>query len=331
MIKLSYILPCYNVAEYISRCIDSILAQDLQVGEYEIICVNDCSTDNIIDIISDYQKLYPNIKLINHSKNLTAGGARNTGIDNANGKYIWFVDPDDAVCSESVSNLLQLCENEDLDILVFNEKYYEIDGSVVVCNRVINSPVFSGQNFLTTYFSTELANICSVCNQIFKTTYLKESNIRYPKIPASQDVVYLWEVFVNAQRVKSISEICYSVYKRKDSTTGVKGRYTAKTCFSFVVLFPLELIKLIQRIEIDEILLLGIKKAIRRTINDNSRILYYMSSVEREKFYVNLVNYRSDIIMLETYMNKTTKRLLRNYFSFYIWNLVILIHKLWKS
>lgn len=329
MIKLSYILPCYNVSKYISRCIDSILAQDLQVGEYEIICVNDCSTDNIIDIISDYQKLYPNIKLINHSKNLTAGGARNTGIDAAQGKYIWFVDPDDAICPDSVSQLLEMAECNNLDILVFNEKIKDLNGEITYYNRVSDSKIYNGQDFLIQCVSN-ISQICSVCNQLFNATFLKKSQVRYPLIPASQDVVFLWEIFINAYRVRSISSVCYFVYRRENSTTGPKGFYSSRTCISLVLFYPIELLKLIQRNKIRLTLIDEINIAIRRSVNDNIKRLYSMPYKEKKIFYRHIVNHKEDINRIYYLMNTSTKRLLKEYSSYIHWNFVVILQKIWN-
>ena len=82
-LKLSFVLPCYNVERYISECLDSLYQQNISVDEYEVICVNDCSTDSTEQIIKEYQVKYPTIRLINHLINKTVGGSRNTGLKNA--------------------------------------------------------------------------------------------------------------------------------------------------------------------------------------------------------------------------------------------------------
>ena len=92
--KLSIIVPVYNVADYLPKCLDSLLVQDLSQNEYEIIVVNDGSTDNSGKIAEEYSKTYSNIILINQ-ENQGLSGARNTGIQNAKGEYVQFVDSDD--------------------------------------------------------------------------------------------------------------------------------------------------------------------------------------------------------------------------------------------
>ena len=100
---ISVILPIYQVENYIDECLNSIMVQTY--GDIEIICVNDCTMDNSITIVKEYMKKDKRIRLINHSENRGLGGARNTGIDSANGEYILFVDSDDYIHKTLVEKL----------------------------------------------------------------------------------------------------------------------------------------------------------------------------------------------------------------------------------
>ena len=121
--KLSIIVPVYNVADYLAKCLDSLLAQDLPQNEYEIIVVNDGSTDNSVDIAQQYADKYANITLINQA-NQGLSGARNTGIKQAKGDYIQFVDSDDYLEDNVLGGLMKQVENDDLDVLRF--KYQNV-------------------------------------------------------------------------------------------------------------------------------------------------------------------------------------------------------------
>ena len=118
-ILISYILPCYNVAPYVARCLESIERQDIPQDEFEVICVDDCSTDQTVETIRFYQQIYSNIFLFCHTENRTAGGARNTGIKHAKGEYLWFVDPDDAITADVVGELYSIIYTHNLDALLF--------------------------------------------------------------------------------------------------------------------------------------------------------------------------------------------------------------------
>ena len=102
--KLSVIIPVYNVAPYIAKCLESIYFQDVDKGDYEIIIVNDGSTDNSLSIVKKTIVNWENVKLIDQSN----GGlscARNSGLDCAIGDYVWFVDSDDWIESNSLKRI----------------------------------------------------------------------------------------------------------------------------------------------------------------------------------------------------------------------------------
>lgn len=102
--KLSIIIPAYNVEKYITRCLESILSQDVDEKSYEVIVINDGSKDHTEDIVKRYTNSYSNVKLINQV-NQGASVARNVGLKLAQGELIWFVDADDAVTNDSLKSV----------------------------------------------------------------------------------------------------------------------------------------------------------------------------------------------------------------------------------
>lgn len=327
-LKFSFILPCYNVEKYIARCLDSILNQDIPHDEYEIICVNDCSPDNLSNVVRQYQQEYPNIILIEHTENKTAGGARNTGIDYAQGEYIWFVDPDDQIMPNSLLKLWNEVKECNVDILFFNHNLYTYEGECIEHKVVPNSDLLSGQDFLTKYFPKQTTKICSVYNELMRTEHIISSKFRYPEIPASQDVVFLWEVICNAQKVKSIDSVHYSVHRRKLSTTGASGRCTARTCFSFSIQYPIALLQMIGRNEINDNIVNDLYRAIYRTVNDNSRVIFNLSFAEKKKIYYLIQYNKKELELIGKYMNTMTKRIFNSYLSFLLWFLIVTLLKL---
>ena len=104
---LSIIIPVYNVEKYLAQCLDSVLYPDMP--EYEIVCVNDGSTDSSPAILSQYAAKYPGqIRIVNRP-NGGLGAASNTGIENALGKYITFLDSDDYYAPGAVAEMLDAC------------------------------------------------------------------------------------------------------------------------------------------------------------------------------------------------------------------------------
>ena len=116
--NLSIIIPVYNIESYIKNCLDSVYAQNLP--DFEVICVNDGSTDNSQKIIDSYVSKHLNLRCINQP-NGGLSDARNTGIDNAQGQYVFFLDGDDTIAdNHTLSTALRKCMDNDLDLLIGN-------------------------------------------------------------------------------------------------------------------------------------------------------------------------------------------------------------------
>ena len=116
--KISIIIPAYNVEKYLRECLDSCVNQTLK--DIEIICVDDCSPDNSIKILEEYQQKDPRIKIFRHEKNKNLGAARNTGSANATGEYIWFVDSDDYIDTKACQILYDAIKEFNVDMLCFS-------------------------------------------------------------------------------------------------------------------------------------------------------------------------------------------------------------------
>lgn len=118
---LSIIIPIYNASNTLSRTLKSIWSLTFDNVTFEVICVDDCSTDKSVDVIKSEMVKHPNLKYIWNNRNLRAGGARNQGVKEATGKYIVFIDSDDYFHTEGLLQAVNhLKSNQDLDILVCN-------------------------------------------------------------------------------------------------------------------------------------------------------------------------------------------------------------------
>lgn len=116
--KISIIIPVYNVEKYLRECLESCINQTLE--DIEIICVDDCSPDNSIKILEEYQQKDSRIKIFRHEKNKNLGAARNTGLENATGEYVWFVDSDDYIDTKACQILYDAIKEFDVDMLCFS-------------------------------------------------------------------------------------------------------------------------------------------------------------------------------------------------------------------
>ena len=116
--KLSVIIPVYNVEKYISLCIHSILNQGLDLKDYEILIINDGSTDTSLKIVNDFEQKYSNI-FVYTQKNEGVGSARNKGLSLAKGKYVYFIDPDDYLAENVLKTIVYHADFHKVDVLTF--------------------------------------------------------------------------------------------------------------------------------------------------------------------------------------------------------------------
>ena len=172
--KVSVIIPVYNAAQYLERCLDSVINQTLK--DIEIICINDCSTDNSLEILEEYASKDNRIKIIDFKENKGVAAARNAGINEAQGEYIGFVDPDDYIDSDFYAQLYKKAYETKADIVKGN------DINVVYCDGTKkmlpqNESIKEHKINFWVQFTTA----------IFKKDFLIKNNIEFPE---EMNVVY---------------------------------------------------------------------------------------------------------------------------------------------
>ncbi len=249
---ISFVIPVYNGEKYLSKCIESICNQDMQGDICEVICVNDFSQDGSEGIIREYQKKYPNIKLINQPTNSKTGTACNVGVDNAQGKYIWIVGQDDLIAPDCLQRLIEKCESEELDVLAFNyrrinEQEEELHSAVVFQN----SEVMSGHKFLETYFDTDFEHylLGYIWRAIFRKDFLSQKNIRFKDGVIYEDTVFLFKSIFYADRIASISDFLYYYRVNSYSITDINKKYKGNLIYEFAFVAGSEVYDLANEIE----------------------------------------------------------------------------------
>lgn len=221
MLRLSFIVPFYNVEPYIEECIRSLYNQDIPWDEYEVICIDDCSPDGSRAIVDRLQQEYPTLKLLRTPENLRQGGARNMGLDIAQGKYIWFVDSDDYIKANCLKQMLDLMDAQYLEILKFtftnqstNEQsaHYIQFGPCTGSELIFDAPLGerSGQR------------CCSVCAEIIRRDLIENQHARFVEKKQYEDDDYMYPLFAAAKRVMSIDFAPYVVRYVPNSTTHAK-------------------------------------------------------------------------------------------------------------
>lgn len=217
MIRLSFIVPFYNVEPYIEECIRSLYAQDIPLEEYEVICVDDCSQDGSRAIVERLQKEYPTLELICHTENKKQGGARNTGLRAAHGPYIWFIDSDDHISPSVLSRLLVTAEKNRLDIMQF-DFMRSADSKIVQYNEP--QAVQDGESYLFHDQSLKWSDrICGPWQQLVRRQFLIDEQIRFIEDAQYEDTDFMLLAFLKAQRVQYLPISAYIYRANRESTT----------------------------------------------------------------------------------------------------------------
>lgn len=284
MVKISFVLPCYNVERYIADCLNSIYTQDLPEEDFEVICVNDCSTDGTCMIIEEWQTKHSNLHLIHHSKNMHVGIARNTGIKHAVGKYVCFVDADDYLTKNVMKKLVLDAIDDSLDVLLFNN-VIDYKGEILQ-ERIVyaDSVVMSGDDYVEKYLNGSISKLGSPWAKLFNRTFLLKHSIWYSDLIYSEDAAFVWEVMICAKRVKSISDNGY-VYRGNETsfTSNIKKPYIL---YTISILYPMVLLDVLNRYgnEVPNVFRRGMDNAIETAVNCFFRD--YLSYEEEERMEI---------------------------------------------
>lgn len=219
MIRLSIIIPFYNVEKYIAECLDSVFNQDIPEEEYEVICVNDASPDGSRDIVLRYQKQHPNLILVEHEVNKKLGAARNTGRHAARGKFLWNVDSDDMIAPNCLGVIIDKCERDDLDVLLFGFSIIK-DGKVIEkeCPWLESAPC-SGLEFWEKQIIPHQSEISQVWTQVYRKSFLDDNNIYSPEINMSEDEPYTYSSLLKAGHIAATDKRYYIFRENNQSLT----------------------------------------------------------------------------------------------------------------
>lgn len=201
---LSFIVPVFNTEEYLAQCLDSLLAQD--IADYEILCVDDGSTDDSAAILDAYAHSHSNLLVI-HQPNSGVAAARNAGLSAARGKYIWFVDSDDLIRENVLSMLVRRLEETDCDLLEIG-----------------------GYQFLRTLSDEEKAmgsqlpdNVPGPGSVVWRSLIRREFllrhdlRFRHPELTHGEDGQFMYELSMENPRVASLDAPLYFYRLRSGS------------------------------------------------------------------------------------------------------------------
>ena len=217
--RISIVIPVYNAGKYIRKCVESLTNQGLTESQYEIICVNDGSTDDSETVIRALQREYPCVELIS-VPNGGASRARNIGLRRAKGEYVWFVDADDFVEPHCLPSLIHKMDQEELDFLSFGIQNYHADGTRGATGNVAHKPtqVVSGCEYLQRY-DVE----CSSCTFVFRREVATKNDVFLMEGITLEDYEFPVHLLLHCHRVASVDSVFYHYRNNPKSTSRQKS------------------------------------------------------------------------------------------------------------
>lgn len=223
MKQLSFIVPLYNSAKWLEKCLFSILNQDIPEEEMEIICVNDGSPDNSAEMAREIGKKHSCIIVLDQ-ENQGPSGARNNGMRHATGKYLCFVDPDDYVEPNVYGKLAQQMEDERLDMLRFNyqsvdENYQLVDKPAFEKTFDYSPKLMSGAEFI----ATRLDIACNIWRYMYRREIITKNGIWCFTGDYYDDTPWLPLVLMKAERMNICDTVVYDYMERSDSLVKTKN------------------------------------------------------------------------------------------------------------
>ncbi len=214
--RISVIVPVYNVAQYLEECLNSIINQ--KFVRIQVICVNDGSTDNSLEILKKYHKKDKRIKIINqHNQGLSA--ARNTGLRYVKGKYVMFVDSDDKIKDGAFSKLHKYMDKTSANFCIFSYCIMTKEKIMTVKKSQEFYQKKQGEIFSYKDINDKIFFRWAVWQKIFRTSFLKENNLQFPVGKIFEDVIFHIKSMIKASKICLYNEDFY--YYRVDNASSI--------------------------------------------------------------------------------------------------------------
>ena len=227
-IAVSVIVPVYNVEKYLPKCLNSLINQTL--SNIEIICIDDCSTDNSSKILEEYSKKDNRIKIIHNEYNRGPGASRNIGLEIIKGQYVFFMDSDDWIDYNTLEKLFNSSKKMDLDLLFyklinyddkigvyFKTDYYDLEPLKHFKNKLFNNKSIENEDLFKLTVSPP--------NKLYSTKLIKKIHAKFPENVLYEDNPFFFYVFLNSNRISFMDEYLYIRRRRLESVTTKNDKY----------------------------------------------------------------------------------------------------------
>lgn len=225
-IKVSVIVPVYNVEKYLEECVDSLISQTLK--DIEILLIDDGSTDFSGNICDRYAQKYENVRVI-HKENEGQGKARNIGLLHVQGKYVYYMDSDDLLDQQALQFLYDEAEKHQLDVILFSAECFsdetdiEFNPAEYKRTKYLNE-IMPGEELFAKVFSIN-EYYCSIPMRFYNRKYLVDNKFEFPVDIIHEDELFGFFSLVQSQKAECINNCFYKRRFRKGSTMTGKKAY----------------------------------------------------------------------------------------------------------
>ena len=224
---VSVVVPFYKVEKYIEQCVTSI--QNQTYRDIEILCIDDCGGDNSAKIIEKLAQNDNRIQIIKHDRNKGLGGARNTGLKNAKGKYIFFVDSDDWLKENCVEKVVEHFNRTGYDTIWYKASvYWENDDSYSDMSRLFPYYARYKQNYVTLNDNNLINFPLYSWNKAYNRQFLLDNDLFWRENVYFEDVEFYFKTFMKSSEIYIIDEMLYIYRRRYDSIISSATREVSK-------------------------------------------------------------------------------------------------------
>ena len=213
--KISVVVPVYNVAQYVWDCLWSVGQQDYL--DIECLIIDDCSTDGSMDVVHDYLAQYKGhveFRVISQPENRGLSEARNMGVDNSTGDYVYFLDSDDKMSSHCISLLVNAQKQKSADVVISGHQFVKHDGSLI---SVI--PQSRGNIFL----ASEKYWPSIACNKLVSKRFLDQNHIRFTPGIYHEDILWTYQLLLHSPLIAFCQEVTYYYMERLSSIMNIRS------------------------------------------------------------------------------------------------------------
>lgn len=220
MKKISVIVPCYNCAAHIHKCMDSLINQTIGMEAMEVILIDDCSTDQTLEILIEYKGKYPqSIIVIALPENMRQGGARNVGLQYASGKYIAYLDADDWMNVQAYEKIYQAAEREQADIVEFlNLDVYSKEEVPCIKSTLENELIILDTIQKRKEYIIEEKSTLGCWNKVYRADLLKGINAKYASGYVFEEPAFTYPIRFYEKRHYFLNEYLHYCFQNPEGT-----------------------------------------------------------------------------------------------------------------